>query len=246
MTDVTLTAADTAPSARAWRHVLETIEGRLLSGELVPGDRLPGERALSAELGVGRSSVREALRVLEAFGLVRTATGSGPTAGATIIATPGGAMSTLMRLQVAAQGFPVDDVVRTRLLLEGAVVADLADGADGASADLSRAGALLDAMDVASLTAEEFLALDASFHLALAEASGNQVVTATMAGLRGGIEAYVLDGHSHLADWTATRDRLRSEHRAIVAAVIAGDAEAARAHIHDHISGYYAQISLER
>src|SRR5687767_8287615 len=50
-------AASDAP--RAWQSVLEHVEAHLLDGTLTPGDRLPGERALSAELGVGRSSVRE-------------------------------------------------------------------------------------------------------------------------------------------------------------------------------------------
>src|SRR5918994_1482837 len=99
---------------------------------------------LAARLGVGRSSVREALRVLEVLGLVRTGTGSGPTSGAIIIATPRGGMSALLRLQVAAQGFPLADVVATRLLLEMAVAADVAGAADP---DLAAAREVLDAMD---------------------------------------------------------------------------------------------------
>lgn len=71
---------------RAWEGVLHHIEACLLSGELGPGelgpgDHLPRERALATELGVGRSSVREAVRVLDVLGLVRTQTGSGPKAG---------------------------------------------------------------------------------------------------------------------------------------------------------------------
>ena len=91
------------PAPRAWQVVLEHIETDLLDGRLAPGDRLPAERELAATLGVGRSSVREALRVLEVMGLIRTGTGSGPTSGAIIIATPHGGMSALLRLQVAAQ-----------------------------------------------------------------------------------------------------------------------------------------------
>jgi GntR family transcriptional repressor for pyruvate dehydrogenase complex len=233
---------------RAWEHVLQHIERRLLDGELAPGDRLPGERALAAELGVGRSSVREALRVLEVLGLIRTHTGSGPTAGAIIIATPGGGMSALMRLQVAASGFPVADIVATRLVLEASVAGDLA-AASGASAglepapDLSGADRLLDAMEEPSLTPAEFLALDAAFHLALAEASGNQVISATMAGLRSGIEGYALAGLARIDDWHATSARLRGEHRGVVAAIRAADAATARARMHDHIAGYYAETS---
>ncbi|MCD2498995.1 FadR/GntR family transcriptional regulator [Microbacterium nymphoidis] len=225
---------------KAWQSVIEHVESRLLSGDLVPGDRLPGERILSAELGVGRSSVREALRVLEVMGLIRTATGSGPNAGAIIVATPEGGMSALMRLQVAASGFRVADIVRTRLLLESAVAGDLARGGD-----LSAALALLDAMDAPDVTAEEFLALDAAFHLALASAAGNQVIIATMAGLRHSIETYVRDGAARLADWPAMAARLRAEHRGIVAAIRDGDADAASSRTHDHIAGYYAAISLD-
>src|ERR1700710_760952 len=98
-------------SVRAWQEALSSVESRLISGDLVPGDHLPSERTLAAELGVGRSSVREALRVLEVLGLLRTQSGSGPESGAIIIARPSGGMSSLIRLQVAAQGFAVDDVV---------------------------------------------------------------------------------------------------------------------------------------
>ncbi|GIT80422.1 GntR family transcriptional regulator [Leifsonia sp. LS1] len=222
---------------RAWEGVLAHIEARLVDGRLRPGDHLPAERALSAELGVGRSSVREAIRVLEAMGLVRTQTGSGPTSGAIIVARPVGGMQALMRLQVAASGFPVADVVRTRLLLETAVADELAErpGAVG----LADAGQLLDAMDDPALTPQEFLALDAQFHLALADASGNTVVAATMAGLRTSIEGYVLAGLARITDWEAMAARLRAEHRAVVEAIGAGDAAAARTRVHAHISGYY-------
>lgn len=233
-------AASVAP--RAWQTVLEHVELQLLEGQLAPGDRLPGERALSAELGVGRSSVREALRVLEVLGLIRTHAGSGPNAGAIIISTPGGGMSALMRLQVAARGFRVADIVRTRLILESSVVGDLADAA--LHADLSAADRLLDAMDSPELEPIEFLALDAAFHLALAEASGNEVITATMAGLRSGIEGYALAGLATISDWAATSARLRREHRAIVEAIRAADAPAARTRINDHISGYYAETFI--
>ncbi len=225
---------------RAWEGVLHTIEARLLSGELGPGDHLPPERALAAELGVGRSSVREAVRVLDVLGLVRTQTGSGPTAGAIIVATPSGGMSALMRLQVAAQGFPVADVVRTRVLLETAIVAELVEH----KADLTNPNTLLDAMDSATLTPEEFLALDAQFHVSLAEASGNQVVTAMMVGLRNSIESYVLGGVPAVTDWSAETRRLSGEHRGILESISSGDAATATARVHAHITGYYSRTRL--
>ena len=229
--------------ARAWRLVLEHIERDLLDGRIGPGDRLASERDLAADLGVGRSSVREAFRVLEVLGLIRTSTGSGPQSGAIVIATPTGGMSTLLRLQVAAQGFPLADVVQTRLLLEDAVVAALA---GQRTPDLTAAHSVLDAMDVDALTPDEFLALDAQLHLALAESSGNTVVAAIMAGLRTSIESYVQEGAAAIGDWDAMADVLRAEHRAIIDAITAGEEAAARSLVRAHITGYYTAAGLTR
>ena len=223
---------------RAWQVVLGRIESDLADGVLKPGDHLAPERALAAELGVGRSSVREAVRVLEVLGLLRTQTGSGPTSGAVITAAPSDGMSVLMRLQVAAQGFRVTDVVRTRLLLETAVIGELA---EAQLPDLTETDALLVAMDDDAHSSAEFLALDAQFHLALAGAAGNQVVIATMAGLRTSIEGYVRTGAAQLSSWSPVAARLRAEHRAIVASVRAHDPATARRLVHEHITGYYAE-----
>ena len=234
-----------ADSTRAWEVVLQHIEAQLVSGELKPGDHLPAERTLAAELGVGRSSVREAIRVLEVLGLIRTQTGSGPQSGAIIIARPSGGMAALVRLQVAAHGFAVADVVKTRVVLESAVVEELAatDAADR-DARLSESRDLLDAMESAALSRDEFLTLDQSFHRALAVASGNEVIASMMTGLRDSIEAYVRVGASFLPDWSATVDRLRHEHRAVLAAVEAGDADAARTRIRQHIETYHAETTV--
>lgn len=229
-----------AETTRAWRTVLDHLERELGEGRLGPGDRLPGERDLAARLGVGRSSVREAVRVLDVMGVVRTATGSGPSAGAIIVARPGAGMSTMLRLQTAAQAFGVDDVVATRVALEVAVVGTLAAAYDDAR--LAPARELLAAMADDALTPAEFLALDARFHLALAEATGNQVMLAVMAGLRTAIEDYVQRGLVRIDDWSVTVARLRAEHAALLDAVAAGRADAARTCVTEHIHGYFAQI----
>lgn len=224
---------------RAWQVVLERIEGDLREGRLAPGDRLTPERELAAQLGVGRSSVREAIRVLEVLGVVRTATGSGPSAGAMIVTTPRGGLAAFLRLQVAASGFPLDDVVRTRIVLEGDVAETLA----ASDADLVEIHDILDAMDADSLRREDFLALDARFHQALAEASGNAVVAAMMAGLRSSIESYTQAGAALLDDWESTSARLRAEHREIVDAVAGGEGAVARDRVRAHIAGYSTQVA---
>lgn len=227
----------TTLGTRAWRVVLDKIERDLVCGALAPGDRLPSERELAVHLGLGRSSVREALRVLEVLGLIRTGAGSGPTAGATVVAAPADGMAMLLRLHVATQRFPVQDLVHTRVMLEVGVVSTLAaDSVD--PGDVARA--LLDQMDVGGLTTAQFLKLDSQFHVALAEAAGNPVVTTMMSGLRAAIESYVFDVASRVSDWDAAAERLRREHRAIVAAIDRGDGACARECVTAHIIGYYA------
>ncbi|WP_368497100.1 FadR/GntR family transcriptional regulator [Herbiconiux sp. A18JL235] len=275
-------------TARAWEVVLRHIESELVSGALKPGEHLPSERALAADLGVGRSSVREALRVLEVLGLIRTQTGSGPSSGAVIIARPSGGMAALVRLQVAASGFAVDDVVKTRVVLESAVAEELAGAFAAAAAaaapvessqtapsgagmghfaptrstsatttttapELGPARELLDAMERPGgrapdwvLERDEFLTLDQAFHRALAVASGNEVIASMMTGLRDSIEAYVRVGAAFLPSWPDTARQLKAEHRAIVAAIEAGDADAARTRIRDHIEQYHHETTVAR
>ena len=98
--------------------VLHRVEADLAAGRLRIGGRLPGERVLAEQLGISRPSVREAVRVLEAMGVVRTATGSGPEAGAVIVAEPVSPLTAVLRLHLATNHLPMGDVVQTRVLLE--------------------------------------------------------------------------------------------------------------------------------
>ena len=134
-----------ADLVRTHEIVLARIEADLTAGCWGLGARLPAERALASELGVSRSSVREALRVLEAMGVVRTAAGSGPDAGATVIDRPAAGLGAAVRLHVASGTLVVRDVVETRVLLETWAVGQAA--AKAAGAGLAEAVALLDAMD---------------------------------------------------------------------------------------------------
>lgn len=142
---------------------------------------------------------------------------------------------------MAAQGFPQGDVVETRLLLEDWAVEQLARQSD---ADIEAARATLHALDADGLTREEFLALDAQFHTALTAAAGNQIVSATMSGLRSVIEAYVVTGAARIADWDDAAARLQHEHHGIVDAIDAHDPDTARARVRAHITGYLATTGL--
>jgi DNA-binding FadR family transcriptional regulator len=234
--------AKRSDTSREWVTVLEGLEAVLLAGGLKAGDRLPSERSLASSLRVHRSSVREALRVLEVLSLVSMSTGSQLGSAGILMASPSGGMGALMRLQVAAQGFRVNDIIRTRLLLEGAVAKSLAESSD--TIDLSHLNDLLATMDDPRLSPVEFIALNGKFHLALAEASGNKIVTAVMSGLRHSIEVATYEGADDVADWSATVTRLQREHRDLLRIISEGDGPEAARKIQDHISGYYDETHL--
>ncbi|HEY3562478.1 MAG TPA: FCD domain-containing protein [Kribbella sp.] len=223
--------------------VLHRVEADLAAGRLRIGGRLPGERALAEQLGISRPSVREAVRVLEAMGVVRTATGSGPEAGAVIVAEPVSPLTAVLRLHLATNHLPMGDVVETRLLLESWSAREAATRELGAG-ELKVAEELLDRMDDGTLSPEEFHLLDAEFHVALSGLAGNVLIAAAMASLRSAIHGYVLAAVPNLPDWEATAVGLRSEHRAILAAVRAGEPERAGELVTAHIRGFYQAAQL--
>src|SRR5699024_9739569 len=91
-----------APASPMWRpvsrantyeRVIDAVEEQIMAGSLTVGDPLPAERDLADKLGVSRASVREALRVLDSLGVVRSAGGSGRGAGTFIAAMPSAALT---------------------------------------------------------------------------------------------------------------------------------------------------------
>ena len=82
---------------RTYEQVMAQIEKRITDGHLGPGDRLPSEREFSQLLGVSRPSLREALRVLQALGIVEVRTGGGPEGGSVFVGHPGSGFADLLR-----------------------------------------------------------------------------------------------------------------------------------------------------
>jgi GntR family transcriptional repressor for pyruvate dehydrogenase complex len=224
---------------RSYQSVLLRIEADLAAGRLEVGGRLPGERVLAERYGVSRPSVREAIRVLEAMGLIRTAAGSGPDAGAVLISDPAAPIGAALRWHLASRHLPVGDIVTSRVLIESWALQEAATRAAAGRLDLATARSLLLEMDGPGLGATEFLALDTRFHIELAQLAGNAVITAIMAAMREGIEGYVTRAVAGLADWPAMMTLLRLQHTGMLEAVAAGRSAEAAALVAAHIEGFY-------
>jgi len=148
--------------------VLRRIEEQLINRTLRPGDRLPPERELAAALGASRPAVREALRVLQAQGVLRSAVGTGADSGTTVMAAPSGALTRLLRVHLAVASFPLSDVVEARVMLERFSAIGAAKAITPEA--LERIAAPLAAMDEPDIDRARFNELDTEFHVAIAEA----------------------------------------------------------------------------
>jgi GntR family transcriptional regulator, transcriptional repressor for pyruvate dehydrogenase complex len=219
-------AAETAP--RAFEHILGELEASISTGALAAGDRLPPERDLAARYGVSRASVREAIRVLEAMGIVSVRRGA--EHGVVLLREPGNAFQPVLRLLVALRHVSLEDAIEFRVMVEA--------GATRSLAEYSLAPALaelLDRMEKPGIRQSEFHALDATFHVTLVRTAGNALLNLVEDAVDGVLRKIVTDLALVAWDWDAVRPRLIAEHRAIHDALAGGDGERAAALVTDHI-----------
>lgn len=203
----------------------------LLSGEIKPGARMPSERALAAELGVGRSAVREALKSLGLLGLIEVRQGDG-----TYVRKPD---SDLLP-KVIEWGLLLNeqrtlDLVDARQQLE-ITVADMAAQRRN-EADLRAMDKALRAMARRTRT-EAFVQADIAFHLAVAEAAHNAVLLDVLNSVRSLLLVWIrrsidLAGETHGS---------HREHVPIMEAVAAGDPVAARLAMTEHMTAAAARL----
>lgn len=228
---------------KSFTLLLEVFERRLRTGDLKVGDRLAGERALAEKYGISRASVREALRILDAVGLIRTGVGSGPKAGSVVVSEPSESLGWALRMHIATQSLPVIDVINTRLHLEGPAMVEAAAAPDSAERDaaLERAKAYLDEMDSPTISDDRFHFCDTRFHYELAALGSNIVMKTVIDSLRIATISYVQEAVPRLENWVAVKAELQRQHRGILAAVVERRAQDARTLLEEHIMWFYKQ-----
>ena len=235
-----LSTLEPVSGRRAFEEILFQLERAIVSSDLVAGDRLPPERELAARFKVSRTSVREAMRVLEALGLVRVRRGADN--GATLLERPDNALEPLFRFHLALQHVSVENLVEFRTVIESwtaqaAAALQLGDHLRDADAALTRT-------EAEDLDPPSFLALDIEFHLALARGAGNPFAPLVLEGSRSAIEKVMLERVLRVRDWPSIRTRLMREHRAILDAVFEGQGRTASRLMSRHIGRFYAEYSV--
>lgn len=206
---------------------LHGLRALIADGSLAPGDRLPSEGELCERLGVSRGSLREAIRMLAALGVLDTRHGSGTYVGELAAADLIHGMSLTVGL------LPLEallELYELRRALEAHAAALAAARIDAET--LLRLEALLGRLET-SEDPEEHSRLDHEFHLAVADVTGNRALTALLDVLRARSRAYRIFETVDGAQIKAISDE---GHRAIMRALQARDPVAASAAAGGHVA----------
>ncbi|GAB3487314.1 FadR/GntR family transcriptional regulator [Nocardiopsis coralliicola] len=242
-----MTASEAADGTRRARphslasQVAEFVEELCVGPGAAPGQRLPSEKELAERFGVSRVVVREALKTLEAKGLVHRRQGR-----PAVIASPNALpVQDFIAVSVLRDRRALMEFTEIRKALEvhGARLAAQRLGtgeAEEARGALERARATIGRMRAAPLDMANRLATDRDFHLAVAAASGNLSLVRMLEALEQSLAGSREQSHrrflAHAADPASSAD----EHEELLGAVSSGDPARAVAAMEDHL-----QVTLQ-
>ena len=203
------------------QHLLGLVSG----GRLQPGAAMPPERELAQQYSVGRSSIREALRMLESKGVIRCA----GTASFTV-AEYGNALDHSLRFLVSVDQADCTELFEVRKTLEGEAAALAA--VRHVAADLAQIASEIDEMEAALSSEQDFIEADLRFHMTIAKAARNRLLVHLMQAIRSQLHmslesSFHVPGNPELAI---------ENHRVILDAVRRREPDEARRRMHEHVS----------
>jgi len=222
---------------KAPRLVAESLRERILEGEFAPDELLPSPDVLTDEYGVSRPTLREALNVLEADGMIRLR--RGPGGGATVQAPDSVAITRSLESLLRFEGTTMEQLMEVRMVVdplaarlaaERATNDDLVRIAD--SVECQRQPEVLESH-------EAWFAENLAFHWAIAAASHNPVVRV----LSESLHDIVLAGGLRVPVDVTERRRSVEEHEAIYVAIAARDGVGAEREVLGHLE---RSMSLRR
>ncbi|TYB67201.1 FadR family transcriptional regulator [Nonomuraea sp. PA05] len=222
---------------RAGNAFEETVE-RLLQaiklGVVPPGHKLPPERELAVQLGISRVTLREAIRALSDAGYLDVRRGR--YGGAFVTYVPPAPDAGDLRQAVNKMGMAeLSDALTFRLAVEcgAAQVLAAAELADDKRATLTRRLAELNEAGL-----KDYRRLDTAFHLSIAELTGSTLLATTCADAR----SRVSDLLNAIPMLQVNLDHAAVQHQAIVDAILAGNPDAARQAVVEHLEGTAALL----
>lgn len=216
--------------------VREQLEQAIESGLFGPGERLPPERELVEQFGVSRVSVREALRSLEALGLIKVVAGRGCFVRGDLLEN----RNRTIRQWLSSHSAEIADLLKVRGAIETLGAEEAARRSDAALlAELEEAHHAFATAVEQSAPISELVQRDVRFHEALADASGNALVVE----LTRQLNSYLVEARQLTMAPPGRPSRSAREHQAIVTAVIAGDEAAARRAMRNHVKAVQTALA---
>lgn len=216
--------------------IIKQIKQLITSGQLKPGDRLPAERMLCERFGVGRTHVRDALKKLEFYGILKTHPQSG-----TVVAGLGiHALEGLISDMLGLHDNDFKSLVETRVILEtnAAILA----AKNRTDHDLNELNKALDAHREKAVVDEYSVEEDLLFHLKIAEAGKNSVLMSLMMIITPDIMTY-FKKHNVCAE---RRSELAvEEHERILKHIRDGNPEEASEAVQDHLKDIIDYVRSE-
>ncbi|RME84122.1 MAG: FadR family transcriptional regulator [Caldilineae bacterium] len=214
----------------AVQHIAELIH----QGVYAPGDRLPGERQLSQTLGVGRTTVREAIRILEAMGLLEVRQGRGTF----VKDASDGVLQMAFPPPVVTDTDKLQELFELRQIVEVAAAGRAARRATPAHLDKMRFWQKAIETHIARDDPESVVTADVEFHREIIKATGND----TLVHLMDSIVHLLRDMRYDSSRIPDLLPQVVKGHRAILAAIEAGEPEQAERAMNDHLAEVAAKV----
>ena len=203
----------------------------IVQGRIATGDFLPTERELVIESALSRTSVRDALRVLESEGLISTKAGR---AGGSMVTLPGReSVARSVELFVRTHGIRLDSLLECRVAVEP-TLARLA-ARQRTAAQLAEMTAIHEAFVASADDVPRYKSINLDWHLAIARASGNEPLTALMEAIATPIRDAMDYQHVTTSELRAAAIKA---HTVILKAITDQDEAAAFKRMERHVSAY--------
>lgn len=215
----------------------DTLRERILAGDFPEDTALPSERDLVAQSQMSRTTVREALRILEAQGFVKIKTGR---AGGAFVRLPSEeSVENTVSMFIRGRRIRLAALLETREAIEP-MLARLA-ARHRTDADLLRIEAANEAMEKSMDSRADFLQANVDWHVAIAEASHNELLVGFMSALSRAI--YLSTDNERFIDDDVRKGALRA-HKAVTQAIKDRDEAAAMRRMSRHLHEYTSTVTL--
>jgi DNA-binding FadR family transcriptional regulator len=203
------------------KHIVDALHQTILSGQIRPGDKLPGQRELAVQFGASLTSVREAISILAATGLISVTPGRGTIVRGASEAEP----SFDGWLGIAHNDEELKDFLEVRELLETHIVRKIA--RESKTKDF---GAIVDALNRLrrkQKSPKTYLADDLAFHRLLASYSGNKILEKLLLAIQIPMRSQIAHSIDRAMEKVGSLEPSWVLHRNLVEALIAGKPDAA-------------------